>query len=399
MPSQLPLVDAHEKEHTYCTFCPKLCRHACPVATVEGRETTTPWAKMAALHHVANGNLPHTDEVAATWWACTGCMRCKTFCDHDNEVAVALGAGRAEALSRGTAPRAARELRETHRGRVARASAAAAAIFGDSAESSSKATSTIAYAPGCTACVTAPEEARAGLLAVEGLTKKSAAVLGGRCCGLPLLDAGDPDGFLRAARAFIDDAGGARRVVFLDPGCLHALRVLAPALDPTFPSFRGESRRDSRGDAPELLHLSELAAENLDSLSVVAVTAGSVRYHDPCRLGRGLGVYDAPREVLTRVLGRRPEELHQTREHAECSGAGGQLPRTSPESAQAIAKERHADNELAGGGAIVSPCPASRRAFEKAGTRALSFATLLAASAGPVDEPPAASPDDEKLPP
>ncbi len=394
MPSQLPLVDAHEKEHTYCTFCPKLCRHACPVATVEARETTTPWGKMAALHHVANGDLPHSDEVAATWWACTGCMRCKSFCDHDNEVAAALGAGRAEALSRGTAPRAARELRETHRARVARASAAAAAIFGDAAQNSREKTSTVAYAPGCTACVTVPEEARAGLLAVEGLTKKSVSVLGGRCCGLPLLDAGDPEGFLRAARDFIDDAGRATQVVFLDPGCLHALRVLAPALDPTFPS--------SPSDSPKLLHLSELAAENLDALSVIDVTEDTeapVRYHDPCRLGRGLGIYDAPRDVLARILGRRPEELHQKREHAECSGAGGQLPRTSPESAQAIAEERRADHELAGGGTIVSPCPASRRAFEKAGTPTLSFATLLAASAAPVDAPPPASPVDGKLPP
>lgn len=392
MPSRLPLVDAHEKEHTYCTFCPKLCRHACPVAVAEGRETTTPWGKMAALHHVAEGNLEHSDEVAATWWACTGCMRCKTFCDHDNEVATALNAGRAEALSQGTAPRSARKLRESHRAREARARDAADAIFGASADGEPGKAQKTGYAPGCTACVTAPEDARAAFTVVEALTGEAPAVLGGRCCGLPLLDAGDPEGFLRSARAFIADAPN--RVVFLDPGCLHALRVLAPSLDPTFPT--------EADGAPSLLHLSELAADALDSLAVLTegeLPEGPVRYHDPCRLGRGLGVYDAPRAVLGRILGRPPEELHQNREHSECSGAGGQLPRTSKETAQAIAEERRADHDLAGGGVIVSPCPSSRRAFEKGGSTTSSFARLLAAAvapAAPLAETP--TPIADKLP-
>jgi len=364
MPSRLPLADAHEKEHTYCTFCPKLCRHACPVTTVDARETTTPWGKMAALHHVAEGNLAHGPEVAATWWDCTGCMRCKSFCDHDNNVAHALGAGRAEALAAGTAPRAAVELREEHRAREARAGARAAEIFGERKKVGAR----VAYAPGCTGCMVAPEDAKAGLVVVERLMRGDARVTTGICCGLPLLDAGDRAGFLSAARAFVEAAGSAERIVFSDPGCLHALAVIAPAL-------AGEAL-----GGPSLIHLSELAAENLDALAPIDVDEDDVRYHDPCRLGRGLGVYDPPRAVLTKILGKPPLELHHNREHAECSGAGGQLPRTAPETAEGIGKERAADHALAGGGAIVSPCPASRRAFDKAGIRTLGFAELVARS-------------------
>jgi len=364
MSSRLPLADAHEKEHTYCTFCPKLCRHACPVATVEARETTTPWGKMAALHHVAEGNLPLESEVAATWWACTGCMRCKSYCDHDNEVAMALGAGRAEALAAGQAPASARAIRDDHSERVARSRAQAQVLFGDTESRGAR----VAYAPGCTGCVATPDDAKAGLVAVERLTGGAVRPLADRCCGLPLLDAGDRQGFLGAARAFLRGAAAAERVVFADPGCLHALRVIAPGL-------AGEAL-----GGPELIHLSELAAENLPALRRVDVSEETVRYHDPCRLGRGLGIYDPPREVLSRILGRAPAEFHHHREHAECSGSGGQVPQTAPATAEAIGAERTADHELAGGGAVVSPCPASRRAFDKAGVRTLGFAELVARS-------------------
>ncbi len=369
MSSRLPLVEPHEKEHTYCTYCPKLCRHACPVSTVQGRETTTPWGKMAALHHVDEGNLPLGREVAATFWACTGCMRCKTFCDHDNEVARALAAGRAEAAARGVAPEAATEAKRAHGEREARARHEAESLFG--AELGRR-TKTL-YAPGCTGCVVTPDDARAGAAATQALCgEKEVGVVAGRCCGLPLLDAGDPQGFVRAARLFLSEVAGAERVVFSDPGCLHALAVTAPALAGAPLSATG----------PQLVHLSELAAGNLTRLSRVNLGDDEVRYHDPCRLGRGMGIYEPPRQALARVLGRPVGELHQHHEHAECSGAGGLLPRTAPQTARAIAEERSADLALAGGGVIVSPCPASRRAFEKAGVRTLGFAELMARSAG-----------------
>src|SRR5689334_12487996 len=111
---RLPLVDSHAREHTYCAYCPKLCRFSCPVSTVQARETTTPWGKMSSLHHIAGDALPMTAEHAAPFWACTGCMRCRTFCAHENDVAATLDAGRAEAVRAGVAPRAAYETIERH---------------------------------------------------------------------------------------------------------------------------------------------------------------------------------------------------------------------------------------------------------------------------------------------
>ena len=45
-------------------------------------------------------------------------------------------------------------------------------------------------------------------------------------------------------------------------------------------------------------------------------------FHDPCRLGRHLGVYDAPRKVLER-LGYQVVEMRHTRRNATCCGTNG----------------------------------------------------------------------------
>jgi Fe-S oxidoreductase len=78
-------------------------------------------------------------------------------------------------------------------------------------------------------------------------------------------------------------------------------------------------------------------------------------------------VYDEPRALLGRVLGRAPEEFHERREQAACSGAGGLLPCTMPANARAIGDARIAAHLDAGGGRIVTGCASSLVALRKAG--------------------------------
>ena len=326
---------------------------------------------MTSLHHVAEENLPLEPSYAATWYACTGCMRCRTFCDHGNEVASALYAGRAESVRARVEPAAARGVIARHAAREARAIAAAREALEGNGDAASRASRTapVAFVPGCTGPVVAPDDARATLDAVRAIDGREVRVAAPSCCGLPLLEAGDRDGFMRAARRLLEDLRGAELAVFADPGCLHAMKRIAPSFGVAPPP------------GAELVHAVELAADRLARVgrlgeSLVASDA-PILYHDACRLGRGLGTYDPPRLVLTRLLGRAPDEMHQNRDRAECSGAGGQLPRTDPEAAAAIADERLAGAARDGRSVVVTACPAATRAFRKRGARAHDLMALV----------------------
>lgn len=69
----------------------------------------------------------------------------------------------------------------------------------------------------------------------------------------------------------------------------------------------------------EIMHISQILEKNGDKLNIE--TNGTVvTYHDPCRLGRHMGVYDAPRNVLSKVKGITFKELDDAREDAQCCG-------------------------------------------------------------------------------
>ncbi len=69
----------------------------------------------------------------------------------------------------------------------------------------------------------------------------------------------------------------------------------------------------------EVMHISQILEKNRDKLGIE--TNGTiVTYHDPCRLGRHMDVYDAPRNVLSNVKGLTLKELDYAREDAQCCG-------------------------------------------------------------------------------
>jgi Fe-S oxidoreductase len=361
MANNLPLLEPFTKQHTYCAYCPKLCRFSCPVSVAQSSETTTPWAKMTSAHHVNDGNLDMSETVAASWYGCSGCLRCRTHCTHRNEVAATLYAARAEAVQQGQAPKQAVAVLEQHERRSQNAARAGSQLF---AESTAEAGPEVMYFPGCTANVLGADDAIAGWRATRALADAPVRVLADRCCGLPLLEAGDPDAFRSAASEVLSAISEASLVVFLDPGCLHALKV--------------ESVRHGLTPATDrMIHLSELAVRHIDRIEPLPKPI-IARYHDPCRLGRGLGVYEAPRRVLAKILGNEVAEFHQHRDDSVCSGGGGQLPRIDPETAVAIAKDRLAQHAWVGGGSIVTACPGSARQLSENGDDpVLTFASLL----------------------
>ncbi len=363
-PPRVHLPSVHAQEAEECLFCPKLCRHACPISTVDGRETTTPWGKMGLLALVHRGALPLTAEHAAPWWACTGCLRCAHHCDLGHEVAATLLVGRAQALQAGCAPRAAVDWLEQQVQRQAALEKAARDLYGEALQASAE----HGYVPGCETVLEQPDLARRGWRLARRLLGAPVRPVADACCGLDLLEAGDPAAFRAAARRMVERlAALPGRVLFESAGCLYALRVVAPRLGVALPP-----------GAERWQHIVELADELGEPRRPwPGRPEGPVRYHDPCKLGRGLGVYEPPRRVLGRLLGRPPEEFTRRRADAECCGAGGLLPVTLPEEAAAVAEARIEAHRRAGGGIVVTASPACARQLATRGAPAVTLTEWL----------------------
>jgi Fe-S oxidoreductase len=128
-----------------------------------------------------------------------------------------------------------------------------------------------------------------------------------RCCGHDLLWQGDVAGFRKLAEHNLSQLreAGARTVVFSCPECLRTFKL-------DYPRHFGPLDF-------EVLHIAQLLARDGIASDSSSLETRAV-YHDPCRLGRHLGIYDAPRQLLKSIRGLELLEMDHSRELANCCG-------------------------------------------------------------------------------
>jgi heterodisulfide reductase subunit D len=131
-----------------------------------------------------------------------------------------------------------------------------------------------------------------------------------KCCGRDLLLQGDNQGFLKLAKANTEDFSrhGVRRIITYCPECYACLKLEYP---------RALGKNDI-----EIVNLIELIAPLVKDKKLVPGNLNKkVTYHDPCTLGRGFRLFDAPRQILNSMAGLKLVEMEQNRERSLCCGA------------------------------------------------------------------------------
>lgn len=90
-----------------------------------------------------------------------------------------------------------------------------------------------------------------------------------------------------------------------------------------------------------VLHISQFLTRLIESgkISVPNLAPISVTYHDPCHLGRHMGVFKEPRQVI-QGFNAKIVEMKNSYADSNCCGAGGGLMSTYRELAMAIAEDR-----------------------------------------------------------
>lgn len=324
-----------------CTYCPKMCRHACPVSGVSGHETHTPQAKMGQLSQLRRGRADWNPAQTGPLWACTGCRHCTTYCDHDSEPGLTLFAGRGQAVARGAGHPALAGYSDRFRRRDERLAAQLREQFPDEATAWDRgaAPGTTGFLPGCDTVGKGPGDIAAAM-AVFGAIDEDVQLIAGKqvCAGYPLLAAGYPDLLGWHARKVAETLRPYQRVITNCSACLYTMRA---------------QYRSLGVQLPEIVSLVEFLAERRRRLPAPS-RKRPVYYHDPCYHARYAGIVEAPRLLLHQVADVR--ELSWCKTDTECCGGGGLLPKTDPTTADGMARRRLAEVQGAGGGTVVTSC-------------------------------------------
>ena len=325
------------KQLDYCTFCPKMCRHACPVSTASGRETFIPQVKMDRANQLRLGRGAWTTEATDPLWACTGCRHCTMYCDHGNEPGLVLLTARAAAVQHGVPHPALTGYSERFRAREQRLSTQVQTMF----EGQLATEGELGFWPGCDAIDKGSGDIAAALALFERVGLEAVKIVEApqACAGYPLLAAGHRDLFRWHAGRVAASLRGFKKVAVNCSACVYAMRAQYPA--------EGVNLRT------EVVSLAEVLAPAAQNLAC-PLTRKSVYYHDPCYHARYNGVVEQPRRALSQLAELREFSWNKT--DTECCGGGGLLPKTMPAVADQMAKRRLAEVQQTGGGMVVTSC-------------------------------------------
>ena len=116
----------------------------------------------------------------------------------------------------------------------------------------------------------------------------------------------------------------------------------------------------------EVVHATEMLEELLEGGKLpLKPLEQTVTYHDPCDLGRKSGVYDAPRELLTRIPGLEFREMSASGENALCCGGGGDVEVADKDVTAGVAAERLGQVQATGAKYVLSACQQCKRTLQE----------------------------------
>jgi len=166
-----------------------------------------------------------------------------------------------------------------------------------------------------------------------------------RCCGHDALWNGNLETFERLGRLNLETirASGAKQVVFSCPEGYHTFKDI-------YPKYFGEL-----GFEP--VHILNFLAGKLEAGAIEFQSSEKkiVTYHDPCRLGRLAGIFDAPRQLIHAMPGLEFKEMSRSRENGVCCGTSGWMNCSS--CSKEIQMQRLTEAMETGANTLVTACP------------------------------------------
>jgi Fe-S oxidoreductase len=168
------------------------------------------------------------------------------------------------------------------------------------------------------------------------------------CCGSPLFMTGQTEEAKKIAESNVElfRKQEIEKIITSCAGCYRMLKE-------TYPKKFGLDH------GVEILHLPEFINERIKNNEIEFINNLELKitYHDPCHIGRHLGIYEPPREVLKSIPGVSLIEMERNRQNAWCCGSGGGVRSAFKDLSSFAADERIKEAKETTAEAIVSCCP------------------------------------------
>jgi heterodisulfide reductase subunit D len=338
----------------YCKFTYEFSDFNCPSYKKYRFETYSTGGRMWLIYGITNGDLQWSENLANVLYSCSTCGNCMENCRFEkfNGFLVdIIEAARAEAVKSGFCPERQRTLLERTTNTE---------MFNPYGEKNSDNENLKKeyqlpdeaewiYFIGCTSNYR-QKKLRDSTLRFLKKTIINFTLIDEYCCTSPLIRTGQTEPvkeFMNYNIHKIIEAG-ASKVITSCAGCYRTLKE----------DFAKQGVEHNL----EIYHTSELIKRLLDEgkIKFNSEYNKKVTYHDPCHLGRHIGLYEPPREVYKQIPGIEFVEMNKSRENAWCCGAGGGVKIGYPDWAVEISKERLEEAKETGATVLSSTCPFCR---------------------------------------
>jgi len=384
-------IEEHAREIWTCNHC-AMCTgtvvdeggfyKTCPAFEQLRFEDNSPRGHNIMAFYLLEGSLKYSEQVANSVYNCTTCASCEEICKPMGNMIAQMGgsalktllpklmrplgaelepiqtvaileAMRADCVDHGFQPEPLKKMAESieqnynpygapHANRTAWAEGLDITQIPD----------TVLFV-GCSIAYRRQEIAKATAKILQHADIKFAVLSDEWCCGSVLLRSGNVDTAEKMIRHNVEllKSHNVKRLV---TSCAEGYMGISK----DWPRFAGELPF-------KVMHISELLYELVSGgkIKFKKPLKSKVTYHDPCHLGREMGIYAEPRAVLKAIPGIELVEMYPTEHAAACCGAGGGVKVSNPDLALEIGTAKIPFIKETGATILASACPFCKTHF------------------------------------
>jgi Fe-S oxidoreductase len=314
-----------------CRFC-FMCRHACPVFLATKIDANTPRGHALLISKIDENMLDWSEDIIDKVYQCSQCSLCKELCEFHWEEDKLIQKARETIVTIGKAPDYVKQIASLF---ISQGTAFSEINKELSVHKINKETShaEVLYFAGDTALCYYPE-----IIETTGMLLNS---MGINWCmldreestGIELYELGYSNEAIVAAKNLAEKISKINPEIIItgNPHVYKAFKEL-------YPLWGIQKLYNTK-----IYHITEYLNAKVQEGKLKLrqnPDLSGISYHDPCQLGRNMGIFDAPRELIKTISGNSPIELFHNRSEAECCGAGSVMNLTNPDVALKTARKR-----------------------------------------------------------